>query len=397
MKIFHIPSWYPCKKSPNAGIFTKDFIEAYAELRPDSSIYVSLWGHESSQLRVRSIKGSIEAMIYKIKNNNHCIEPKTNLTEIITPKLWWSNQLPFGGARQLSSVIERSFKIADQHSGGIDIIHAHVSYPAGVIARHLRQKYDVPFIITEHTSLLRNTSFLHKNLLKKEIHQSCSDAEAIVTVSNFLKKELHKLNVYAEKVIPNIVNENRFKPLIVKKREKFIFLLMGSISFEKGIDNFIESIAILNNSNNNFEFWIAGNGPSERNFKQLAKKLKINHKIKWLGNVSRTDAPEIFQSCDVFVLPSRYETFGVVYAEALACGKPVIATKCGGPEEFINKDNGLLVEPDDPTDLARAMKLISKNILQYDQIKIREMFMRSFSRDQVVTQYEDFYKEIIGS
>ena len=121
-------------------------------------------------------------------------------------------------------------------------------------------------------------------------------------------------------------------------------------------------------------------------YKSLADSLKISKKIKWLGQIEPEQSVKIFQTCNVFVLPSRYETFGVVYAEAIACGKPVIATRCGGPESIVNDINGVLIKPESVKELSEAMIEMRFTSQNYSSTEIRKDFISKFSRVKVVNQ-----------
>lgn len=101
-------------------------------------------------------------------------------------------------------------------------------------------------------------------------------------------------------------------------------------------------------------------------------------------------------SCDCFVLPSRYETFGVVYIEAMACGKPVIATACGGPDDFVTPDNGLLVPVEEVSALEHAMQHMITSSHQYDSDRIRASVQTRFSSQAVAGQLEQIYNTILG-
>ena len=94
----------------------------------------------------------------------------------------------------------------------------------------------------------------------------------------------------------------------------------------------------------------------------------------------------------MFVLPSRAETFGVVYIEAMAVGLPVIATKCGGPEAFINQDNGLLINTDSLDELLNAMKYMYNNISSFDQFNIASSTFDDFSPVNVGNRIVDEYR-----
>lgn len=102
-------------------------------------------------------------------------------------------------------------------------------------------------------------------------------------------------------------------------------------------------------------------------------------------------------ACDCFVLPSRYETFGVVYIEAMASGKPVIATACGGPDDFVTQENGLLVPVGEVSALARAMQQMMTSRHQYDSDKIRESVQSRFSSQAIAGQLEQIYSAVLNS
>ena len=106
----------------------------------------------------------------------------------------------------------------------------------------------------------------------------------------------------------------------------------------------------------------------ERELHLLARRLEIEPRVRWLGRLDRQRALEEYRACDCFVQPSHLESFSIVVLEALACGKPVIATRCGGPEFMITPENGLLVAKQDPSGLARAMRGMVSGAQAYERL-----------------------------
>jgi glycosyltransferase involved in cell wall biosynthesis len=113
------------------------------------------------------------------------------------------------------------------------------------------------------------------------------------------------------------------------------------------------------------------------------------------GALNRTQVAEYMSKCDFFVLPSRYETFGVVYIEAMACGKPVIAVKNGGPDDFVKNFNGILIEPENVDELSKAMCDMLNNRLKYNPQVISEFINQNFSSQAITEQLEKIYTNIL--
>ena len=132
-------------------------------------------------------------------------------------------------------------------------------------------------------------------------------------------------------------------------------------------------------------------------FQQLAVDLGISERVRWLGALPRDQTPEHYQACDAFVLPSKGETFGISFIEALAFGKPLIATRCGGPEDIVNADNGLLVPINSVDDLALAMKEMAIHSGRYKMEALRLDFLSRFSASAVLPRIEAWYQAVIST
>lgn len=135
---------------------------------------------------------------------------------------------------------------------------------------------------------------------------------------------------------------------------------------KKGIDVLLRAFAHLQHARPDLRLVLAGDGPLRQQLEDLAASLNVRGKVEFRGRQTRSQVGELLRGCEVFVLPSRSEPFGIVLIEAMACGKPVVATTAGGiPEIVENGKNGLLVQPDDPQALAAALiKVLSDTKLQ---------------------------------
>jgi L-malate glycosyltransferase len=146
----------------------------------------------------------------------------------------------------------------------------------------------------------------------------------------------------------------------------------------------------------NFTFSIGGDGVLADQYKIMAHDLGISERCKFHGNIQRDGIAVFYSDIDIFVLPSRYETFGVVLIEAMACGIPVVATRCGGPEDIITAATGILIEKDNPEALAGAIIKISESPNSFNNIVIRKYVADNFSEGIFVEKVTNLYKELIS-
>lgn len=395
MNIFIIPSWYPTPQTPIAGIFTKEQVYAFAKAYPEHYSFVSLWGHDCCEIPARQPWKVFESVSWYLKNIHTSTESTDeNICEILTPGLYWTHKLPRGGWTRIYKQNKKNLEIALNLKKNIDVIHAHVGYPAGVIARKLSLEFNIPYIITEHMGPFPFRSLCDNGKPISILQDAYHNASATVAVSPYLAHCMKMLDCGYPVVIPNFVDENLFFPAL-KNNNSFTFFTLCAMKEGKGIETLLQAIAKFSPNAEKIKFIIAGDGPNLKQYQSLAKNLGLNEWISWPGALSREEAAAFFRNCDAFVLPSRLETFGVVYAEAIACGKPVIATRCGGPESIVNDQNGILIDIDNVDQLADALNRMMISIGSYNSDIIRNDFIARFSKRSVAKKLLDLYQEII--
>jgi glycosyltransferase involved in cell wall biosynthesis len=200
-------------------------------------------------------------------------------------------------------------KIYSQH-GAPDIVHAHFGR-IGFISLKALSENKLPIVITEHLSLV-----LTKKLKNFEISclKSCvEESNAFICVSSALKRSVLQLtgsnkNIY---VVPNMVS-----PLFKYKskqsnKENFLFLSVGNLVESKRFDITIDAFSKAFQGNEAVKLYIGGNGPQRGYLKQKINELKMNNQIFLIGQLTRQEVVEKMHECDVFVLASDFETFGV--------------------------------------------------------------------------------------
>lgn len=396
MNLFIIPSWYPRPTGAGGGSFTKEQAEAIAQLHPEVNVIMSLWGHNIPAVPVRQPWKWPGKVLWALSQPKNSITKHKGVHEVFNAKVQWSERLPLGGVKQLIKVNRKNLIAAQQKFGKMDIIHAHVSFPAGYVAAILAKEFNIPYVITEHMSPFPFPSLMVGNKPRAEIIHAFNNAHTSIAVSPSLAVRVASFGLPKPTVVPNVIDEQAFFINHLAQAKTTFFTLCG-IGDQKGIDHLIQAIALWKPNPNQFEFRIGGDGPMLAEYQALAKELCVDNLINWLGNVSREEAPKLFQQCDIYIMPSRHETFGVVYAEATACGKPIIATRCGGPEFIVNKTNGVLVDVGDIEAISQAMQNMVKNLSNYSDQAIRADFEQRFSRPAVVEKLMEVYEQVIKS
>jgi len=323
-----------------------------------------------------------------------------NVVEIERPILEWSPLLAGGNTRGMLNSHHANFVEAEAINGRVDLIHAHVGFPAGWIAWQLARRFRRPFVITEHMGPFPfpSRAFLRVDgSLAERLSAPFLASARNVAVSPALMRAMADFGITHVSVIPNLVDEERFLPCPrAHSTRDFVLFSLCNLVEGKGLDDLLKATGRAMAEIPSLRLVVGGDGPMRGALEALAERLGISERVSWLGMVDPAVTPGLYQNCDAFILTSRAETFGVVYVEALACGKPVIATRCGGPEAFVHEGNGLLVSIGDVPAIASAMVKMARSFDHYRAEDIRSDFMKRFSRPAVVRQLLALYRNVLA-
>jgi glycosyltransferase involved in cell wall biosynthesis len=278
-----------------------------------------------------------------------------------------------------------------------DIIHAHEIFNGGLLAVEIGEKFGIPVLITEHSSAfaLRNFSPTKLRLARN----ACNKSKINIAVSNSLAEFLNaKIKasskwIYLPNMLDDIFTEYKYEEY---QQEKFTFICVGSLDSNKNHIAAIEAFAREFGKDENKKLIIIGAGEELGKLISRTETLNVRSKIDFLGELSRIDVLKYITQSNVMVLPSKYETFGVVLIESLALGRPVIATRCGGPESIVRQQDGLLIEPNDINALSLAMKSMVKNYENYNSLEIRQACIERFGSRSIAKKIINNYSEIIS-
>ncbi len=274
-------------------------------------------------------------------------------------------------------------------------------FPAGYFASFVAARHKLPLLITEHWSgytkadgRYKRLSFLHHYLTKKAFAR----AKAVSVVSSFLKEAIAKAGLLNSSskvyITSNVLNEGtedimlrNFHPQHPKA------LCIGNLNdHEKNITGILEACVEVMQRYPAFTITIVGGGNAKQEFEAKAQQLGLLKKnVIFTGAVPNHTLPDYYKAADFFVLNSHFETFNIAAAEALLHGLPVVSTRCGGPEEFVNENNGVLTEVNNAGKLAEAMMQVIENYQRYDRKSISMKMKRQYSNSLITEQFKKMY------
>lgn len=277
-----------------------------------------------------------------------------------------------------------------------DIVHAHNAMYAGVLARKINEKYKVRYVITEHSTLFAR-NMVNDSKLLSALKQAYQSAHGVFAVSQpFCKLLSEKFPGVSFEYFPNVIDPYLEKqPFTVSKVEndEFIFLNIAELHPKKNHQLLLASFAELKKKSKygHVKLWIAGSGVEHDNIINTINELNLQNDVIMLGLLNRNKILQAIKDSSAVILSSDYETFGVVLIEGMLFGKPVIATKCGGPESFVNDYCGILVDKKDKNQLSDAMTTLVNNIHSYDAVQIRDYILQEFGENRFLDRIQAIY------
>ena len=291
----------------------------------------------------------------------------------------------------------------------IELIHTHLieADMYGFITKLMNPK--IKLICTKH-----DTNEFRRKIFWRLINKLFSlNVNQVLAVSKSVKEFITKYEFIPPqkiKVLYNGINTNKFKISEDTKKLKqefklkdkdFIIGIAGRLIKQKGHRYLFKAIATLKDKIPGIKLLIVGDGEIRKELEEYVHKLNIEREVIFLG--FRKDMPALYSLMDVFCLPSEFEGFGVVLIEAMACEKPVVATKVGGvPEVVLDGETGILVPPKNPDALAQAIlklltnPVLSKGMGQAGRIRVEKYFAIGRMVKETEKVYNNFINEKIG-
>ena len=377
-KILWLASWYPNDTAP----FDGDFIQRHAKA---AAIYDDIH------------------VLYVTKNsateNFQTLNQYTGLTE----QLFYFKEATIYKSIKNQILYLKFFKkgITDyiNKNGLPHLVHVHVPWKAGLIALWIKNKYGIPFFITEHWGIYnkveKNNFTKWPMINKKLLGYTYKKSQKLLTGSHYLGESIN--NMVTKKpyfIMPNVVDTTLFHFNEKQENEPFTFIHVSNGALIKNIEGIIKAFAMYLNNNNLPNDRLIIVGTESKLYKVLPEMDALwNKHIFFKGEVPYTEVATQMKSAQVLLLFSHMENSPCVIGESLCCGVPVVATKVGGIPELINESSGVLVSPGDVPALAIAMHSIKMNYKNYNRKLISHSAVEKYNYGTIAKQFHLLYHE----
>ncbi len=383
-KILILPSWYPNESDAISGVFIQEQALALAK---EYDVAVLVPGMAA----------------WRNVGNPHAADKSTKEYQAGLPvyREFARPFIPHGPEPATYHTFQRAahngFKKLLKEWGRPDVIHAHVVLPGGWSALNVGRSYSIPIVLTEHSGPF--SMHLRTKLQRRLVRETLLNVGRIVAVSPSLAQQILAfeqgvgISVAGELVRTDFFITSSNGAKVAKPATRFLFT--GRLSEEKGVNHLLEAIYVLvQRGIGSFELVVAGDGPDRAKLEQITRSRGIADKCRFIGFLDRQQVRSWMQNSDFFILPSLHETFGIVLGEAMACGKPVIATRCGGPEFVVTDETGILVEVGSAEALADAMSDVISNSLRFDPAAVRASVVSRFGEEAFLRNISAVYEEL---
>ncbi len=278
-----------------------------------------------------------------------------------------------------------------------DVVHAQAfaSIPPCGISAHAAHR---PLVATLHTShfLVRARKPAWRPLLGRLV----AWPDHVLAASSEIARVGEELAPGTRvEALTNGVDTHRFRPVepILKEHEVSSSILLPRRLFHKnGVTFAVRALPHILAGIPEARLLVVGDGPERPRMEALARELGVTERVHFLGSRPHGEMPGLLASGQVALFPSLMEATSVAALEAMACGRPVVATRVGGLPEIVDDSVGALVPPEDPEALGRAVvELLRRPDLEAVGARARERVVRHWSNDRLVDRHQEIYEALV--
>lgn len=374
--ILFLCSWYPNKVQKTNGNFIEKHAQAVATLNNVSILNIQpVHGLKNIEINCKRTDNQLTIIIYiPLQEGNFFASIKKYVT--------------------YKKAFRHGIELATKEFGTIDLIHLNHVFPLGALALF----QSIPFVVSEHySSFLNPNNRLPKNKIKLAT-SVLNKAKFVFPVSETLKLGIEKLSLKHNRlsVIGNVVDTTIFnlENKQIPSKPHFVHISNG-YEDAKNLMGILNAIKILSKQTSNFKFTFICDGDIKKQHEKARELGLLNSFVFFEDEKSQTEIAQLLKNSTALVMFSNYETFGIVTAEALACGTPVIATDIPATQELVQDRFGALVPCDDSDKLAKAMHTIIENKIPFPIEEMHQFIASRFSKEHIAASFQSYYNQIV--
>ena len=278
-----------------------------------------------------------------------------------------------------------------------DIVHAHVATEAGRYAALWCSVFKIPLVVTEHSTVeisgvAKGVAHLYADFVYKR-------AKANFCVSEDLQKKLSSIfpKYKFQTMYNGIIMPEQIQKGTNYRKENYYNIVFVAALYDKeikGLQYLLPAIKNLILENNKIVLHLVGGGEYESYFKEMVKELKLSDNVVFYGMCAKEKVYEIVSQMDFLVSASLVESFGCSIAEAMLLSKPVLATRCGGPEGFVKDKIGILVDKGSTQALQDGILRMIESLQEFNEQYIRDYAINKFDNRIICKKYSEIYDRI---
>ena len=284
-----------------------------------------------------------------------------------------------------------------------DLIHAHLAYPDGLAAvEYSRQTGGCPVVISVHGHDVRELPEANPRW-RALIVRALEQAAAVIVSSRDVRERVCALGVEEERIhsIPQGVDCQQFKLENVRPPGEggWRLLYVGRYDPRKGLGVLLQAMSLVRQRRADVRLQLVGGSAASgtaADYRRQVEALQLADCVEFVPEQPHDQIAKFMAAADLFVLPSFYDSFGIVLIEAMACGLPVVATRCGGPEDIVDPAVGRLVAIDDAADLAAGILAVIDGYEGYDRQAIRRQAEEHYDYRQVAARIYALYGKVLA-
>ena len=379
LKILVIPSWYPNEKDKLWGNYFIKQSEALNEYADVSMLYINRIGlKELKKYKKEKLTDGYDKNLYKFN-----FYKKT----IINYKAV-SIDYSF---KRYEKAAYKAYKKYIEIIGKPDIILVESTLPAGLAAKYIKEKENIPYVVHEHS-----LDVLNNPIYKKYVNEILKNADDYMAVNNDIANSIKKVRKDCH-IVPNFIDCNKFDVERIKTNKDFNLISICNFYKVKALEVLLKALNIVVNEKNNkdVKLKIVGTGDYKDYYQSVCNSLNLNENVEFVGYVENAKIPNILANSDVLCISSTVETFCIPIVEAFSSGIPVITTDCTGPLEIVDKTNSIVVPKNNIEEYSNAILKMKKEYKKYNSKEIKKYAFDRYDKSVICKKIINIFENII--